>query len=151
MCDPWMTCFSFSTVIYREAALSASTEYERLLLFSSSRSDGIAWRRLFSFMYVNPCVYLSYIKIWYFIQSRDDALFSLTLFELWKWLEEKAEDEFKLNLRVRVGRGGDKKGYSSNWAGAVMQKPPVNAVKAKHGQTDRLTDWPIVRQTNGHV
>ena len=32
--------------------------------------------------------------------------------------------------RVRVGRGIDKKGYLSNWTGAVTQKTPVNAEKA---------------------
>ena len=41
-----------------------------------------------------------------------------------------------------VGRGSDEIDQSSNWAGAVTPKPPVNA---KKGKCDRRTDRP----TNG--
>ena len=38
-----------------------------------------------------------------------------------------------------MGRGSDKKANSSIWVGAVMQKLPVKAVRAKE---DRQTDQP---------
>ena len=50
--------------------------------------------------------------------------------------------------RVWVGRGSDKIDLPSSWAGAVMQKPPINAEKAKcYEPTDRPTDHPTNRHS----
>ena len=43
--------------------------------------------------------------------------------------------------RIRVGRGVMKTAYTSIWAEAVKQKPPLNAEKANGDRpTDRQTD-----------
>ena len=50
--------------------------------------------------------------------------------------------------RVRVGRGSDEIDQLISWAGAVTQKPPVNAKKAKcYGRTDGRTDGQTYGQT----
>ena len=60
-------------------------------------------------------------------------------------IEKKSRKERKqgrthgYRSHVRVGRGSDKKGYSSDWAGAATQKPIRNA-KKKQTATDRPTD-----------
>ena len=45
-------------------------------------------------------------------------------------------------LKCAGGRGSNKEGYSSNWAGAVMQKPPVNAKNSKRKPTGQPIDPP---------
>ena len=53
--------------------------------------------------------------------------------------------------RVWVGRGSDEIDQQSSWAGAVMQKSPVNAEKSEVLWTDgptRRTSGPMDRPTD---
>ena len=90
---------------------------------------------------VHPSVHnkVIFIAFLMFLNSGEDTKSSKQPFQMPFWKEQGRIHGY-WNC-MWVGRGSDKKGYSSNWAGAIMQKPPANAEKANaDGTMDQPTD-----------